>query len=113
MIISGRQYELVKKYTKEHKLQDLYLCKDTKTGIKECFTGYDIANNSGSFYSPKKDYHWTIEEDELIRQNLRAGMTPHGISKKLSQLKHTSASIKVRASQLRQKMIEEGTYDKS
>lgn len=105
MTINGREYEIIKIYKKKHELQDVYLLKDVKTGVNECFNYFDIKNNLGSFYSSKRDYNWTEEEDNLIKEKLLEGMTAYRISKELTQLKHTTASIVVRANNIKREMM--------
>lgn len=103
MTINRREYELIKIYKKKHELQDVYLFKDKKTGVKECFQYFDLKNNSG--YGERMYSFWTEDDEKLIKEKLLEGMTPHVISKELKYLQHTEASIEERAKKIKKEML--------
>lgn len=100
--VLGKIYEVLEIIPKKHEEYDLFVCT-TPAGYKECFQYFDLKNNSG--YGERLYSFWTEEDENLIKEKLLEGMTPHGISKKLKYLQHTEASIEERAKKIKKEML--------
>ena len=101
--VLGKTYEVIEVIPKKHSEYDLFLCK-SKAGYKECFQRIDIGRE------PKKvkmsdAVNWTLEEIELIKDELRKGKLPGEIAMNEKLSRHTQNATYVRARDIKNNMI--------
>lgn len=101
--VLGKTYEVIEVIPKKHSEYDLFLCK-SKAGYKECFQRIDIGRE------PKKvkmsdAVAWTLDEIELIKNELRRGKLPCEIAMNEKLNRHTQNATYVRARDIKNNMI--------
>ncbi len=102
--VSGREYEVLKVYKKEHPLQDLFLCRAIPYKYKVCFTRFQI-----ECQEPVKNHNgrplWTETEDEYINKQLESGKTPEEVVRDFNISYRTEVSITNRVHKLHKKLV--------
>lgn len=104
IFIDGRKYKPLKIYKNRNSLKDMILCVDVKNGCKACFHEIDKGRE------PKKikmsdAVAWTLDEIELIKNELRRGKLPCEIAMNEKLNRHTQNATYVRARDIKNNMI--------
>lgn len=99
MIINGREYILLKIYEKNQRMKDIFLCKDVKNGLKECFYRYEIEPKEET-----KSVAWTSEEIEYLKKCIKENKKFKEVYQGFINENRTEAAIMVRYHNLKREM---------